>query len=133
MAGRVGDLDPLAVEPPGRGEQAARVDHVPGTALVDPDLAVGEARRQRSRRTGMVEMDVRQRDDPRRMRFEHGQQLFQTGRGARVHDDVADPPGAHDVRVAEVQEVDQLRRVAVQGAHAGPLLRRARRRSAGRP
>ena len=76
-------------------------------ALVAEDLEVRPARDQRAGGSGMVEMDVRERDGRGDLVAEARQQGVEAGGRARVDDDAVDEPGADDLRAAEMVEVDQ--------------------------
>ena len=78
------------------------------STLVHPHLGVREALEQRPAGPGVIEMNVSQRDDPRRMLLEHGQELLQTGGRTGIDDDVANPPGPDHLRPAEVKQINQL-------------------------
>ncbi len=98
-----------AVEAPGACKQPRRIDHVRRASLVHPHLRLRKAGRQRARRTGVIEMDVSERDHARRLGVEACQQRRDAAARARIDQHVADPPGADHLRVAEVHHVEQLR------------------------
>ena len=79
----------LSVQASGAGEQLDGVHQVRCAPLVDPDLDLREAPQQRAGRTRMVEVDVGEREHPRRLAAERLQQRLQAGGRARIDDHVA--------------------------------------------
>src|SRR6266576_5785805 len=78
-------------------------------ALVHPHLEIAEALSERAARPGVIEVDVGEGENPRRAMLERRQQLIEAAAWPGVHDHVVDDPCAYDLRMPQVQQVDELR------------------------
>jgi hypothetical protein len=77
-------------------------------SLVNPYFGLREALHQRAARAGVVEVDVGQRQHPRRVGLEHRKQPVEAAAGTGIDDDLADTPGADDLGAPQVKQVDEL-------------------------
>ena len=121
-------LHVVAVQPPRTLEQARRIYQMRSALLMHVDLEVGPALHQRARSARVVEVDMGQKQRPRRL-LDRRQQCLQARRGPRIDQDVVDLPAADHPLNAEVVKVNHLD--SRQLEHGRGLLRAVHRARTG--
>ena len=100
-------LHVLAVETGRARQQPARIDQVRRAARMDVDLEVRIALDERSGGSGMVEVDVGQKQRPGRL-GDPLEQRFHAAFGPRIDDRAAQVPCAYHALAPGLEHVDQL-------------------------